>query len=47
MSIVARPAFRVEHDMNARLALFVEAEALLEDTGSSRLLASGGLKVRF
>ncbi|MCK1512762.1 hypothetical protein IVB22_09285 [Bradyrhizobium sp. 190] len=38
-------SLRIEHDMSARLALF--AEALFEDTGSSRLLASGGLKLRF
>jgi len=40
-------ALRIEHDMNARLALFAETEGLLEDTGSARFLAAGGMKLRF
>ncbi|MCK1512763.1 autotransporter domain-containing protein [Bradyrhizobium sp. 190] len=40
-------SLRIEHDMSARLALFAEAEALFENTGSSRILAAGGLKLRF
>jgi hypothetical protein len=40
-------SLRVEHDMSERLALFVEAESLWDDDGSNRLLASGGLKLKF